>query len=142
MVAWGEFGPTQEDVVVLIDLPVFGDVQAIAISDDSSTKLDDEGEIRLNLLNEALTTSKHKGKSTYNSWVSFFTKGSGAASEVKAGAMLSFWLSWYVLSSGPEDGINAFVFPLAIRVARGKKQPSRLYFSVLCFTGWTSVSKV
>lgn len=119
--AWGEFGPTLEDVVVLIGLPVFGEVEAIAISNDSSVKLDDEGEIRLSLLNEALVASKHKGKSTYNSWVSFFTSGPGEANEVKVEAMLSFWLSWYVLPSGPEDGINAFVFPLAIRLARGEK---------------------
>lgn len=44
MAAWGEFGPTPEDVVVLTSLPVFIKVQAIAISDDSSTRLDDEGE--------------------------------------------------------------------------------------------------
>lgn len=119
MAAWGEFGPILEDVVVLTGLPVFGEVQAIAISDDSSTKLDDEGVIRLSLLDEALTASKHKG-STYNSF-SFFSSGPGAASEVKVEAMLSFWLSWYVLTSGPEDGINAFVFPLAIHLARGEK---------------------
>lgn len=65
--AWGEFGPTLEDVVVLTGLSIFDDVQAIAISDDSSTKLDDKCEIRLSLLNETLTAPKHKGKSTYNS---------------------------------------------------------------------------
>lgn len=40
---------------------------------------------------------------------------------MKLKAMLSFWLSWYVLSSGPEDSINAYVFPMAIRLARGEK---------------------
>lgn len=112
---------TLEDVVVLIGLPVFGEVQANNISDNSSVGLDVDGEIRLTLLNEALTASKHKGKSTYNTWVSFFTSGPGVANEVKVEAVLSFWLSWYVLPSGPEDGINAFVFPLSIRLARGEK---------------------
>lgn len=60
--AWGEFGPTLEDVVVLTGLPVFGEVQAINVADDSSAGLDVDGEIRLTLLNEALATSKHKGK--------------------------------------------------------------------------------
>lgn len=36
-------------------------------------------------------------------------------------AILVFWLSCYVLPSGPEDGINSFVFPLAIRLAKGEK---------------------
>lgn len=119
--AWGEFGPTLEDVVVLMGLPVFGEVQAVSIADDSSVSLDVDGEIRLTLLNEALVASKHKGKSTYSTWVGFFTNGPGVASEVRVEAMLSFWLSWYVLPSGPEDGLNAFVFPLAIRLARGEK---------------------
>lgn len=42
-------------------------------------------------------------------------------SKVRLEAMLSFWLSWHVLLSGPEDGINAYVFPIAIRLARGEK---------------------
>lgn len=81
--AWGEFGPTLEDVVVLTGLPVFGEVQAINVADDSSARLDVDGEIRLTLLNEALATSKHEGKSTYSTWVSFFTNGPGIASEVR-----------------------------------------------------------
>lgn len=115
--AWEEFELTLEDVVVLTGLPVFGEVQAINVADDSSAGLDVDGEIRLTLLSEALVASKHKGKSTYSTWVSFFTSGPGVASEVRIEAMLSFWLSWYILPSGPEDGLNAFVFPLA----RGEK---------------------
>lgn len=80
-----------------------------------------EGEVRLVLLNEALSNSKHKGKSTYNTWVSYFMDGPGAASEVVLEAMLAFWLSWYVLPSGPKDGINPFVFPLAIRLSKGER---------------------
>lgn len=59
--AWGEFGPTLENMVVLTGLPVFVQVQAINIADDSSVGLDVDSEIRLTLLNEALTASKHKG---------------------------------------------------------------------------------
>lgn len=40
---------------MLTDLPIFGDSKAIVMLDDSSTKLDEEGEIRLGLLNETLT---------------------------------------------------------------------------------------
>lgn len=64
--AWGEFGLTLEDVVVLAGLPVCGDSRAIVMPGDSSTKLDEEGKIRLGLLNEALTESKHKRKALIN----------------------------------------------------------------------------
>lgn len=53
--------------------------------------------------------------------MSYFTERLGTASEVVLEAMLAFWLSWYVLSSGPEDGINSYVFPLAIKLAKGEK---------------------
>lgn len=61
---------------MLTSLPVFGDSKAIAISGDSSAKLDEESEI-LGLLSEALTTSKHKGKSTYNRGSSSLPMGRG-----------------------------------------------------------------
>lgn len=38
LAAWGEFGPTLEDVIVLTGLTIFGDSKAIAMPDDSSTK--------------------------------------------------------------------------------------------------------
>lgn len=52
--------------------------------------------------------------------MTYFTQGAGATSEIVLDAMLSYWLSWYVLLSGPEDGINSYIFPLAIRLAKGK----------------------
>lgn len=36
--------------------------------------------------------------------------------------MLSYSLSWYGLTKGPEDGPNAYVCPLAIRLARGDRR--------------------
>lgn len=36
-------------------------------------------------------------------------------------AFLSYWLSRYVLPSGPEDSINAYVFPPAVLLVRGKR---------------------
>lgn len=38
-------------------------------------------------------------------------------------ALLSYWLSWYIHSSDLEDGIDAYVFPLAIRLVEEKKLP-------------------
>lgn len=36
-------------------------------------------------------------------------------------AMLSYWLLWFVLLSGSEDGLNAYVFPMAILLAKRKR---------------------
>lgn len=36
-------------------------------------------------------------------------------------ALLSYWLSRYILPSEPEDGINAYVFHLFVRLATGWK---------------------
>lgn len=44
----------------------------------SDVALDVEGEIRLALLNEALSESKHKNKSTYTTYVIYYTHGAGA----------------------------------------------------------------
>lgn len=72
-------------------------------------------------MNEALSESKHKNETAYPTWVTYFTQGAGARSEVVLKAMLAYWLSWYVLPSGPKDGMNPYVFPLAVRLAKGEK---------------------
>lgn len=78
-------------------------------------------ERRLGALNRAFSESKHNSKSTYSTWVQYFTQGAGAKSEIEFDAMLAYWLSCNALPSGPEDGINHYIFPLAIRLARGEK---------------------
>lgn len=35
--------------------------------------------------------------------------------------MLSYWLSWYLLPNDPEDSLNSYVFPLAIRLVKGER---------------------
>lgn len=48
--------------------------------------------------------------------------------------MLVHWLSWYVLPSGPEDGLNPYVFPLAIRLAKGERLAlASIYFGSLFY---------
>lgn len=78
--------------MVLTGLPLLGDSKAIDATWEPAIKLDAKSELRLVLLKEALTDSKHKGKSTYNTWV-YFTEGPGTASEVRLEAMLPYWLS-------------------------------------------------
>lgn len=36
-------------------------------------------------------------------------------------ALFSYWLSWFVLPSEPEGGLNSYMFPLAILLAKGER---------------------
>lgn len=44
----------------------------------------------------------------------------GAKRVVVLEALLSYLLSWFMLSSNLEDGLNSYIFPLAILLAKGK----------------------
>lgn len=67
-----------------------------------------------------------------------FRGDEGLKNNVILEAFLSSWLSRHVLPSRPKDGINAYMLPLAVRLARGKKLPLRtLYLGSLLV--WTSV---
>lgn len=50
-------------------------------------------------------------------------------------------LSWYILPSVLEDGINAYVIPLAIRLAKGKRLPLEPLYVDHCMLGWMSTYK-
>lgn len=56
--AWRDICPTIEDVVVLIDLPLFGEVKIIAMPGSYGVVLSEGDEVKLILLNEALSNSK------------------------------------------------------------------------------------
>lgn len=82
VIAWSELCPTLEDVVVLTGHPVFGESKAIKTLESSDGALDAEGKVRLVLLTEALSDSSTKIKANYMAWVTYFTQGSGAGSEI------------------------------------------------------------
>lgn len=65
--------------------------------DSDEIALYTEGERNLGALNRALFESKTKDKSAYSSWVRYFTHRVGVKSDIKFEAMLSYWLSWYIL---------------------------------------------
>lgn len=75
----------------------------------------------LEALNNFLSESKSSNKSTYAQWVSHFDIGMGMGNRIEFEALLSYWLSWHALPSGPEDGLNPFVFSLAIRFTKGER---------------------
>lgn len=73
--AWGEFCTTLEEVIVLTDLLLFGEVRTIELLDDSEEiSLDGEGERKLESLKKVLSKSKLKTNSTYSSSVRYFTR--------------------------------------------------------------------
>lgn len=51
----------------------------------------------------------------------YFHEGNGRHSEFVVEALLAYWLSWLIFSSGREDGWNDYVFLLAFLLAKGKK---------------------
>lgn len=53
---------------------------------------------------------KRVGKSTYATWLKFFNKGEDSRSGYMVEAVLAYWLSYFILSSGPEDGLDSCVF--------------------------------
>lgn len=65
--------------------------------------------------------SAASNKSTDTFKMRCFLGSEGRGKGVTPQAFLSYWLSKYILPSGPEDGINAYIFPLAIRLPRGKR---------------------
>lgn len=60
-----------------------------------------------------MAVSRSSGKSTYASWLHDFDQGKGSQSDHVLEAFLAYWLSWYFLPSGMDDGLHQFVFPLA-----------------------------
>lgn len=79
--------------MVLTSLPLFEEVKTIATPGSSGVVLSEEDEVKLILLNEALSDSKAKGKSTYTTWVNYFTEGAEVKSGIVLEAILAFWLS-------------------------------------------------
>lgn len=110
--AWGEFSPTLDNIVVLTMLPLYIKKNAMGMT------LGENGTEKLEYRKFSLTRVKSSGKATYTSWICFFDE------KERTG-----WFSWFVLSSGSEDGHNNFVFPLAILSLRERFWPQRQYSS-------------
>lgn len=59
--------------------------------------------------------------------------GAGVKSDIEFEALVSYWLSWYVLPTGPEDGISLYVFPLVIRLPKGQTCTALIYLGLLFY---------
>lgn len=51
--------------------------------------------------------------------MSFFDEGGGSHSDFVVEAFLAYGLLWYVLPSGPVDGLHPYVFSVSILIANG-----------------------
>lgn len=119
---WGEFYLSLEDVYMITGLLTFGDYHAV-------DALDDEGERLLAVRHETMAKAKYvSNKGTYLSWLTYFTKGAGLNDEVQLMALFTYWLSYFVFPSPPYDGLNPFVFPVAVLLAQKKPVALRLWF--------------
>lgn len=78
--------------------------------------LEGEVQVRLKYLTTAMAASTSTGKSAYTTWLRFFYEGDGSQSEFMDEAFLAYWLSWYVLPSGPEERLTPMSFPYPFRL--------------------------
>ena len=109
---WGEATVTLEDVMVLGGFSVLGESVLAQIEDQESV------DIRLELIEkskEAATPGNLNRTASGRAWLRFFM---GSGSKLEHEAFLSFWLSQHVFPS-VNYFVGQFVFPIAIRLARG-----------------------
>lgn len=83
--------------------------------------LEGEYKVKLPCLTSAMSASSTSGKLKYATCLRFFNEGDGSLSGCIMEAYLAYWLSWFVLPSGLEDGLNPYVFPMTIWLAKGEK---------------------
>lgn len=51
----------------------------------------------------------------------YSNEGKGRRSGLVLEPLLAYWLYWFVLPGGPEDGLNSYVFPLVILLTKERK---------------------
>lgn len=105
-----EFASTLKDVTRLTMLSLFWEVNAMGIV------LKEDDQTNLKYLTVAMAASETYGKSTCAIRFGFLMRGMAVGVNVVE-AFLSYWLCWYVLSSGSEVGLNHYLFPLGILIA-------------------------
>ncbi|KAF7140407.1 hypothetical protein RHSIM_Rhsim06G0084000 [Rhododendron simsii] len=148
-VAWGETGPTLEDVGCLLKLPMLGKV------DSSSGRLSTTQKGVVDALRKSVRWEKapdgvkkghngvkkgHSGvKNTFTKWARYWCKDLGASNageeaQVVAdgpglkkpahlATFLAYWLTWYIFPGPPKDGVNTALFELAAILASGESVP-------------------
>ncbi|XP_021606233.2 uncharacterized protein LOC110610563 [Manihot esculenta] len=109
---WGEATITLEDVMVIGGFPVTGEPVASPLTGEL-VKIEEAMEEK----RKELQKNRAK-KTTHFAWMRHFME---IETEIEHVAFLALWLSRYVFPSSPRDTLRKEVFPIAIRLAIGKK---------------------
>lgn len=76
----------------------------------------------LGFLHDVMARAKYiSNKLTYLSWMNFFLKGQDRNAEFQLTGFFAYWLSYYVFPSPSNDGMNPFLFPMAVLLAQKKQ---------------------
>ncbi|KAI8555258.1 hypothetical protein RHMOL_Rhmol05G0160800 [Rhododendron molle] len=148
-VAWGEIGPTLEDVGCLLRLPMLGKV------DPSSGRLSPSQQGVVDALRKSIHLEKglngvkkdqsevkkgHSGvKNTFTEWARYWykdmgaskageeahvvTDGPGLKEPVHLAAFLAYWLTWYIFPGPPKDGVDTTLLELTAILASWESVP-------------------
>ncbi|KAG5557332.1 hypothetical protein RHGRI_007550 [Rhododendron griersonianum] len=134
-VAWGETGPTLEDVGCLLRLPMLGKV------DPSSRRLSPSQQGVADALQRSVRREKGHGgvKNTFIEWARYWykdlgvskageeahvvTNGPGLKESAHLAAFLAYWLTWYIFPGPPKDGVDTTLFELAAILASKESVP-------------------
>lgn len=108
--------------MALIDLPMLRESKTIKLPEDyEEITLNTVDKKKLETLNKVLSISKSSNNSTYTLWARYVIVGKGNGSGVELEAMLSFWLSWYVLPRGAQDGPECLCVSSHDKISQGQK---------------------
>lgn len=113
--------------MALTCLLVFGEMKTIKLpGNPTKIALDEADKKKLEGLNKALSQSKSSKKSTYTSWARHFIH--------RVWSYVSIVALVVCLAEHIEDGLNQYVFPLAIRLAKGERFAlAPIYLGSLCY---------
>lgn len=71
--------------------------------------LEEKNEAKLRYMTSSMIASKTSSKSTCATWLRYCREREGSQSKLVVEPLVAYWLSWSVLLSGLEDGLNAYV---------------------------------
>lgn len=110
-------------------------LRLFAVANDMGTVLGEEDQVKMKCLMTMMTGSKSSGKLTYATCLKFFDEGDGDRSYFIIEAFLANSLSRY-MSNKPEQGLNQYIFPLAILIAKCMRFALTTMYLGFLYRGW------
>ncbi|MED6132603.1 hypothetical protein PIB30_020613 [Stylosanthes scabra] len=126
--SWGEFSPTLEDVAMLLQLPVFGNLDLTNLYVDLDLR-----KLARDLLQLDSKKKKCTIKYSYSNWSRYFfgnflngefvPASDDIPVDLKEAAFIAYWLSKYVFLGPADECLSQGVFLLACVIAQGRCVP-------------------